>query len=96
MAQNENREESQKSEHDNTGLYHRLRLLYNITHSLAEADGARCGREVSAKTVLAGPACTLTLVFTREDRTALLPLELYLGLGLTWIVPKCKTRKPLS
>ena len=42
MAQNENGEETQKSEHDT------IRAIVSSTTllSLAEADGGRCGREV--------------------------------------------------
>ena len=55
MAQNENGEETQKSEHDSTSVI----ASSTIVLSLSEADGGRCGQQVVAKKVLAAPAGTL-------------------------------------
>ena len=49
MAQNENGEETQKSEH----ARRRVIVSSTIVLSLSEADGGRCGREVFLKKVLA-------------------------------------------
>ena len=54
MAQNENGEETQKSEHDTR----RVIVSSTIVLSLSEADGGRCGREVFGQKVLAALACT--------------------------------------
>ena len=51
MAQNENGEETQKSEHDTI----RVIVSSTIVLSLSEADGGRCGQQVVAKKVLASP-----------------------------------------
>ena len=48
MAQNENGEETQKSEHDSTSVI----VSSTIVLSLSEADGGRCGQQVVAKKVL--------------------------------------------
>ena len=49
MAQNENGEETQKSEHARTCVI----VSSTIVLSLSEADGGRCGQQVVAKKVLA-------------------------------------------
>ena len=55
MAQNENGEETQKSEHGRR----RVIVSSTIVLSLSEADGGRCGREVFGQKVPAAPARTL-------------------------------------
>ena len=55
MAQNENGEETKKSEHDSACVIVSSTTLL----SLSEADGGRCGREVVHQKALAAPACAL-------------------------------------
>ena len=58
MAQNENGEETQKSEH----ARRRVIVSSTIVLSLSEADGGRCGREVVLKKVLVRPDVRLSLI----------------------------------
>ena len=60
MAQNENGEETKKSEHDSTSVF----TSSTIVLSLSEADGGRCGREVFLKKVLVSRDGTLSVSYT--------------------------------
>ena len=55
MAQNENGEETQKSEH----ARRRVIVSSTIVLSLSEADGGRCGQQVAGQKVPGAPARTL-------------------------------------
>ena len=55
MAQNENGEETKKSEHGATSVFVSSTTLL----SLSEADGGRCGQQVVGQKVLARPDVAL-------------------------------------
>ena len=69
MAQNENGEETQKSEHDSTSVFTSSTTLL----SLSEADGGRCGREVLLhQKVPAAPARTPYDTFSDKRHATML------------------------
>ena len=59
MAQNENGEETQKSEHDSACVIVSSTTLLSVS----EADGGRCGQQVSGQKVLANRDTPFFLFF---------------------------------
>ena len=64
MAQNENGEETQKSEHARTSVFTSSTTLL----SLSEADDGRCGQQVVLKKVPAAPARTPRIAINSVDK----------------------------
>ena len=63
MAQNENGEETKKSEHDTR----RVIVSSTIVLSLSEADGGRCGQQVAGHIALSRVALILPRLRDKAD-----------------------------